>query len=67
MAVSAATDRLLEQKVENKIIRIKVDSQSAIRALGQFTIDSSLVLQCKSQLNELGQKNKVTVQWIPGH
>ena len=44
-----------------------MDSQSAIRALGQFTIDSSLVLQCKSQLNKLGQKNKVSVQWIPGH
>ena len=67
MAVLAATERLLEHKIENKTIRIKVDSQSAIRALGQFTIDSSLVLQCKSQLNKLGQMNQVTVQWIPGH
>lgn len=28
---------------------------------------SKVVLECKQRLNELGERNKVTVKWVPGH
>ena len=62
-----ATAKLVEHKIKNKTVKFMVDSQSAIKALTNFTTKDSLVLQCKLNLNRLGEANTVTLQWIPGH
>ena len=66
-AIMEATAKLVEHKIRNKTVKFMVDSQSAIKALTNFTTKDSLVLQCKLNLNRLGEANTVTLQWIPGH
>ena len=65
-AIIEASEKLIEE-IRNQIIKIMIDSQSAIKALKNFTTTDSLVLQCKTSLNKLGETNTVTLYWIPGH
>ena len=67
VAISAAASKLLELEVRDKVIRFLIDSQSAIKALGNYTTQSSLVRETKDNLNKLGEKNNIILQWIPGH
>ena len=67
VAISAATRKLLELEVKNKKIRFMVDSQSAIKALGNYTTKNCLVKESKDSLNRLGTENDVAIHWIPGH
>ncbi|XP_012234187.1 uncharacterized protein [Linepithema humile] len=48
-------------------IRICMDSQAAIKALGAPTITSRLVQECRSVLDELAREREVIVTWVPGH
>ena len=67
VAISAAANKLLNLEVKNMKIRFMVDSQSAIRAIGNFTTQNSLVEESKNSLNRLSEENEVIIQWIPGH
>lgn len=51
----------------NETLVICSDSQSAIEALGSFTVNSKLVHECKLRLNEIGSRNEVKLLWVPGH
>ena len=48
VAISAATNKLVELKVKNKKIRFIVDSQSAIKALGNYQCFGSGLFQTGS-------------------
>ncbi|XP_043468334.1 uncharacterized protein LOC122502375 [Leptopilina heterotoma] len=54
-------------QTEDKRISICVDSQAALWALKNHTIESKLVWECRSVLDELGSANKLSLIWVPGH
>ena len=55
------------KKRRKQRICIRSDSQASILALKANIIKSSLVLECFRKLNNLGSRNKVTIQWIKAH
>ncbi|XP_051172231.1 uncharacterized protein LOC127288668 [Leptopilina boulardi] len=57
----------LEKGKSSKRINICVDSQAALNALRNPTIESKLVLECRKVLDEIGLKNKLSLIWVPGH
>lgn len=50
-----------------KEIYICTDSQSAIDAISSPIVDSFTVRECKTNLNNIGNANKVTILWVPSH
>lgn len=50
-----------------KDIYICTDSQTAIVAIRSLIVDSRAVRECKIALNAIGDENKVTIIWVPGH
>ncbi|XP_020297379.1 uncharacterized protein LOC109861935 [Pseudomyrmex gracilis] len=48
-------------------IHIYTDSKAAIGALTKTTTESSVVWDCMQTLNRLGDHNKITLIWVPGH
>ncbi|XP_043483540.1 uncharacterized protein LOC122512001 [Leptopilina heterotoma] len=52
---------------KGKRISICVDSQAALGALKNPTIESKLVWECRSVLDELGSANRLSLIWVPGH
>ena len=65
IAIQRVALALIHGKNQNIVIRS--DSQSAIQAIQSDHIKSSLVLECVKTLNQLGEKNGVTLQWIKAH
>lgn len=57
----------LDRGFSQKSIAILSDSQAAIKAIGSDVITSKITWDCITRLNELGQNNKVTIYWVPGH
>ena len=58
---------LVEQQYTGKTISIFSDSQAALKALEATKSTSRTILHCKKLLNILGDGNKVSLIWIPGH
>jgi hypothetical protein len=48
-------------------VHILLDSQAAIKVLGNTIITSTLVLHTRLILNRLGEKHKVVIRWIKLH
>ena len=67
LAIKNATDYLLDIGAKDRNIKIQVDNQAAIRALGKYTITSKLVSETKSKINRLAERNSVEIRWVPGH
>ena len=44
-----------------------VDSQAAIKSLIKCAVTSITVLNCITNLNQLGKQNHISIAWIPGH
>ena len=61
-AASLASDRFY-----NEDIIIRSDSQAAIMAINSSRCYLDCILQAIVQLNKLGVKNKVTIEWICSH
>jgi hypothetical protein len=40
---------------------------SAITAMGSFTTNSGLVLECRKRLSSRRSKRKLTLQWVKAH
>ena len=66
-ALSRCASTLVDREVRGKSITIFTDSQAAIRALHQVEVKSALVRDCLGAVNLLGEENRVTVAWVPGH
>lgn len=57
----------LDRKNSGQNIVIITYSQAAIRALRSLVINTTMVWECLSKLNDLRRRNRVTLLWIPGH
>ena len=66
-AITEMAKNLLWKKMHIQNIVVLVDSQSAIKALIKCTVTSITVLNCITNLNQLGKQNHVSIAWIPGH
>lgn len=43
------------------------DSEFMIRPLVSPVVTYKLMKECKKHLNEVGQRNGITIVWVPGH
>lgn len=66
-AISVMCTKLEERPCVGEKITICTDSQSAIEALSSPVVQSKLVYSCKLKLNSIGERNEVTLLWVPGH
>ena len=66
-AIEQVAERLLEEEVCGKEIVVLSDSQAAIKAIQNTVVQSNTVQRCITNLSKLGESNRVTVTWIPGH
>jgi ribonuclease HI len=64
-AITMACITLKQRK--NMDITIRSDSQAAISAVRAINISSKTVLECKTWLNKLGSRNRVTLAWLKAH
>ena len=67
IAISEAANYLISANATDKIICFYIDSQSAIKALDNYQTKNALVLEGKHRLNTLCLRNKVSLNWVPGH
>lgn len=67
LALSLCAREILKGDPHDQTYSIFCDSQAAIKAVGNFQSTSKLVLDCKSDLNQLATNNRVKIIWIPGH
>ena len=66
-ALTEAALQLNQTKMENMTIRFLTDSQAAIKALSQAKIKQKTVKRCYQEISILNSKNRVELQWVPGH
>jgi ribonuclease HI len=66
-ALATAADLLLQRETSGRMVVLFTDSQAAIRALDRHCTSYRTVLNCWEKLTELGRRNQVSVEWIPGH
>ncbi|XP_048001445.1 uncharacterized protein LOC125238214 [Leguminivora glycinivorella] len=59
--------RLIKEKRQEGDVVIYTDSQAALKALNRTSVTSSLVRECREELNAVGEQREVTVAWVPGH
>ncbi|KAJ8980449.1 hypothetical protein NQ317_001622 [Molorchus minor] len=57
----------IERGCKGKTILIYSDSQAALQALACNKIKSKLIWNCLETQQTLGNQNKVTLKWVPGH
>ena len=53
--------------MHNQSIAVLVDSQAAIKSLIKCIVASITVLNCITNLNQLGKQNQVSIAWVLGH
>lgn len=66
-AVLLGASETLPRDAVGQDVCIFSDSESMIKALMSPVVTSKLVKECKEYLNEVGQTNKITIVWVPGH
>ena len=66
-AIEMASNLLLDNKVDNKNIVIRVDNQAALKAVSSQRCTKKTVMGCQSALQKLGRRNRVLLEWVPGH
>jgi ribonuclease HI len=66
-AIMACTLETLDRNYKNRNICIPSDSQTAIKALDSYQINSKLVWDCHQFLSQLAEHNRVQIIWVPGH
>ena len=66
-AVLSATHQLIDLGLEHLSIGIFVDSKCCLQILHSAVFTSQLALDCCASLNLLAQRNRVWLQWVPGH
>lgn len=67
LAILTSAQLALEAGTRGRRISFCSDSQAALMALDVHHVNSRLVWECRTALNELGKDNSVTIVWIPGH
>ncbi|XP_032688015.1 uncharacterized protein LOC116852108 [Odontomachus brunneus] len=67
MAILRCVETLAVNDNANQHFYICSDSRAAIHALAKTTTESAVVWDCMQALARLGESNKITLVWIPGH
>lgn len=58
---------LLPEGIRGREVLICTDSESAMKALISPVVTSKLIEECKGYLNQMGQRNRIHLVWVPGH
>ncbi|XP_048006780.1 uncharacterized protein LOC125242117 [Leguminivora glycinivorella] len=66
-AIARCARILKESDKQDGAVVIYTDSQAALKALKRTSVTSSLVRECREELNSIGKHRSVTVAWVPGH
>jgi ribonuclease HI len=66
-AIKACIMNNIEKGYKGRDIYILSDSQSAIKALNNFQINSTLVWDCDQSLVRLAELNSIEMIWVSGH
>ncbi|XP_048002927.1 uncharacterized protein LOC125239400 [Leguminivora glycinivorella] len=66
-AIARCARILKESDKQDGAVVIYTDSQAALKALKRISVTSSLVRECREELNSIGKHRSVTVAWVPGH
>jgi hypothetical protein len=67
LAIKAAADMLLNNSIEDKRVVFHVDNQAALKTLNLTDITKKSCKETRESLNELGQLNKVSLEWVKAH
>ncbi|XP_020297787.1 uncharacterized protein LOC109862210 [Pseudomyrmex gracilis] len=67
LAILECARLLLSKETMSRRIHIYTDSKAAIGALAKTITELSVVRDCIQALNRLGDHNKITLVWVPGH
>jgi ribonuclease HI len=67
LAIKAAVDMLLNNKIEDKQVVFHVDNQAALEALNSTDITKRSSKETRESLNNLGQLNEVCLEWLKVH
>jgi predicted RNA binding protein with dsRBD fold (UPF0201 family) len=63
LAINAAADMLLNNKIKNKRVVFHVDNQAALKTLNSTDITKRSCKETRESLNKLGQLNEVCLEW----
>jgi ribonuclease HI len=66
-AIELCVDECLERGIEGRNIFICSDSQAALKSLKNPKVNSKTVWNCLQKLQSIGNRNEVTLMWVPGH
>ena len=67
LAISEVAKNLLLEKIHNQSIVVVVKSQAGLKALIKCSVTSITVLNCITNLNQLGKQTHVSISGILGH
>ncbi|XP_020298080.1 uncharacterized protein LOC109862437 [Pseudomyrmex gracilis] len=67
LAILKCARLLLSNETKKRRINIYTDSKAAIGVLAKTTTESSVVWNCMQALNSLGERNSITLVWVPGN
>ncbi|XP_020297531.1 uncharacterized protein LOC109862048 [Pseudomyrmex gracilis] len=67
LAILECVRLLLSRETKTRRFNIYTDSKAIIGALAKTTTESSVVWDCIKALNRLGERNNITLVWVPGH
>ncbi|XP_015123966.1 uncharacterized protein LOC107046024 [Diachasma alloeum] len=67
LGIAKCAEHLVAKETEGMKIFICSYSQAAIKALEKATTNFKVVWECMQALATLGERNKVTLTWDPGH
>ncbi|XP_075150964.1 uncharacterized protein LOC142225075 [Haematobia irritans] len=66
-AIAKAAELLLMRPIFRSDISLFIDSQAAIKALGNPNITSKVVSSCRRELRVLTEQHNITLCWVPVH
>jgi ribonuclease HI len=67
LAIKAAADMLLNNKIENKRVVFHVDNQAAHKILNSADITKRSCKETRESLNKLVQLNEFCLEWVKAH
>lgn len=67
LAIRECMRLCLERGTKGRHVLVHSDSRAAINALAKPHTDSAIVWDSMQLINEVGENNKITLVWIPGH
>ena len=67
IAIWKACEIINNKNLSHLNFELYTDSQAVIKSLQKRNTKNDIIKQCHIALNKLGENNKITLNWIPGH